>query len=182
MKILKKLVLTAVFAAGLALNADALLITPSTTPKWSGNIPNNINANDVEDITGTSAELTLMYKSNVGGSEEGLVDSYTTEYSPADEPESGTIKYDTGAYITGTPIYLVLKDGNHDPRWYIFDISGWNGVETITFENFWAGQGAISHVAIYGGGRTSVPDAGSSLALMGLALTSIGFLRRKLGA
>lgn len=180
-RMINKLALTAVFAAGLALNANALLITPTSSPRWSGNVPNNINANDVEDITGTSTELSLLYKDNVGGAEEGpLAGSYSTSYNPADEPEDGAITYDGGAFVTGTPIYLVIKDGDHDPRWYIFDISGWNGKETITFEDFWSGQGAISHVGIYGAGSTSVPDAGSSVALLGLALTSLGLFRRKL--
>ena len=180
MKSMKKLALAALMAVGMALNANALLITPSSAPQWSGDLPKNPNADDVEAITGTSANLTVAYKQDFGGGEEGMGGSYDTSFSPALDPNNATITYTGGSYITGTPIYLLVKDGNHTPRWYIFDISGWNGTETINLEGFWASGGAISHVSIYNPGGTSVPDAGSSLALLGLALTSIGFLRRKL--
>jgi hypothetical protein len=96
------------------------------------------------------------------------------------DPEDAEIKYTGGAVITGNPIYLLVKDGNHDPIWYIFDISSWNGTETINLQEFWPSGGAISHVDILTGNGTSVPDAGSTLALMGLALTGLGLLRRKL--
>lgn len=180
MKSMNKLMLVALMAVGISLNANALLITPTTQPQWSGSLPKNPDANDVEDITGTSAELTLAYKKDVGGSEEGMGGSYESSFDPANDPEDATIRYTGGSIITGTPIYLLVKDGDHDPRWYVFDISGWNGTETITLDGFWPNGGAISHVSIYNPGGTSVPDAGSSLALLGVALTSIGFLRRKL--
>jgi hypothetical protein len=62
----------------------------------------------------------------------------------------------------------------------VFDISRWNGTETIDLDDFWPNGGAISHVSIFTTRSTSVPEAGSTLALMGLALTGLGLLRRKL--
>lgn len=183
MKMIGKLGLAVIFAVGMALNANALLLTPATAT-WQGSIPNNPSADDIETITGTSAQLTLAYKDNVGGSEEGsFTSSYKTTYfnTPTD-PQDATIEYVGGSTISGNPIYLLVKDGNQVPIWYIFNISAWNGTETIDLKGFWPDQGAISHVSIYTGeGGTQVPDAGSSLALMGLALTSIGLLRRKFG-
>jgi hypothetical protein len=186
MKIINKTVLAVLFAAGMALNANALLLTPATAT-WQGSVPNNPDADVIESITGTSAQLTLAYKDNVGGSEEGsFASSYkTTYYNTPTDPQDAEIKYTTGgAVISGSPIYLLVKDGNQTPIWYIFDISSWNGTEKIQLKTFWPAQGAISHVGIYTGTRTTttVPDAGSTVALLGLALTSIGFLRRKLAS
>ena len=179
---MNKLVLAAMIAIGMAMNANALLLTPLTAT-WQGSIPNNPDAEAVETITGTSAELTLAYKDNVGGSEEGtFTGSYSTEYfnTPLD-PKDAKITYTGGPAISGNPIYLLVKDGNSTPIWYIFNISTWNGIETIDLQDFWPGGGAISHVSIFNSdGGTSVPDAGSTLGLMGVALAGLGLLRRKL--
>ena len=184
MKLLNKTGMALLFAAGMVLNANALLLTPATAT-WQGSVPNNPDADAVETITGTSAQLTLAYKNNVGGGEEGsFAGSYrTTYYNTPTDPEDAEIKYTGGTAITGNPIYLMVKDGNQNPTWYIFNISSWNGTEKINLSDFWPSQGAISHVSIFtGSGSTTVPDAGSSIALLGLALTSIGVLRRKLGS
>jgi|SRR5688572_921698 len=184
MKMMNKLGLAAILAMSMALNANALLLTPATAT-WQGSIPNNPDPDAVEVITGTSAQLTLAYKDNVGGSEEGsFASSYKTTYfnTPLD-PQDAEISYTGGSIITGSPIYLLVKDGNQTPIWYIFDISGWNGTERIDLNSFWPSEGAISHVSILSGsGGTRVPDAGSSLMLMGLALTSLGAFRRKLAS
>jgi hypothetical protein len=180
MKIVNKLVVVAVLA--MAINAQALLLTPATAT-WQGSIPNNPDADAVETITGTSAQLTLAYKNDVGGGEQGsFAGSYQTTYfnTPLD-PKDAEIKYTGGTAISGNPIYLLVKDGNQTPIWYIFNISSWNGTDIINLRDFWPSQGAISHVTIFtGGGGTSVPDAGSTLALLGVALTGLGLLRRKL--
>ena len=179
---MKQIALAVLAAASMALNANALLLTPGAA-NWSGSLPKNPDADDVETITGTSAQLTLMYKDNVGGSEAGtLTGSYQTTYAnTSTDPQDATITYTGGSVISGTPIYLLVKDGDNDPIWYLFDITGWNGTETIDMEGFWPQQGAISHVSIFSPGGTTVPDAGSSLMMLGLAVTSLGMLRRKLG-
>ena len=48
--------------------------------------------------------------------------------------------------------YLYVKDGNNDPNWYIFEISRWNGTDSIELSGFWPEgvNGSISHVAIFG--------------------------------
>ena len=170
-----------ILALGMAINAHALLLKP-VNATWQGSVPSNPDANAVETITGTSAQLTLAYKHDHGDGEEGTFSgSYSTAYfnTPAD-PEDAKITYTGGPVITGNPIYLLVKDGNHDPIWYVFDISSWNGTELIDLQDFWPGGGAISHVTIFSGEGTTVPDAGSTLALLGVALTGVGFLRRKL--
>jgi len=88
--------------------------------------------------------------------------------------------------VYADPVYFLVKDGSTNahpglPAWYLFDISSWNGRETITLQNFWPNGGSISHVAIYGTAK-SVPDGGLTLVLLGGALVGLEILRRKFNA
>ena len=101
---------------------------------------------------------TEVYKQDVGaGSDSGsFASSYTTAFfnTPGD-PMDATITY-VGApapAITTDPVYLLVKDGNATPAWYLFNISNWNGTESIVMTNFWPAGGAISHVALQVGDR-----------------------------
>jgi len=84
---------------------------------------------------------------------------------------------------------LVVKDGNNEPYWYIFDLrqlnlSGfdpfysWNGTDTIMLDGFWDGSapGAISHVEIVG---VAVPDGGLTAAMLGLGVLGVGYMARR---
>jgi len=177
---MKKLGLAAVLAAGISLNAHALSITPATLPQWTGTDNSNLSAEQISAIVGVT--VGEVYKQNVGGSEEGsFAGSYTTTFSntPTD-PSDALIDYISGPSITGSSIFLYVKDGNHNPAFYIFNITGWNGTDDIVLSGFWPNQGAISHVTILTGGGTRVPDAGGTLALLGIAIGSLGLVRSRL--
>jgi hypothetical protein len=120
---------------------------------------------------------TAIYKQDEGGSEEGSAAPwYTTSFTG--DLSGGTITWVPGSsYIGGTPIYLLVKDGNHTPAWYLYDISGWDGQSLVELSGFWPGPGGISHVTIYGGG---VPDGGSAAMLLGAALIGLAGFRRML--
>lgn len=172
---------------GMALNASALSITPAsstfaTGASYSGNQNSQNVINGVlNTLIGTSS---YIYKQNVGGGESGsLAGSYKTTFSnPANDPSDALIKY-TGGNIVGPTAYLLVKDGNHSPWWYLFNLTslGWNGTDDLVLSGFWPNGGAISHVALYGPCTTvKTPDGGSSLILLGAALSAIGLVRRKL--
>ena len=182
---LKHVARAAFAVAALTSLAHALVITPSSgtlnVSRWEGGqtAQPQIDA-AIAPLLGTSTEV---YKQNVGGSEEGsLAGSYTTTFSnsPAD-PADALIDYISGPIVNPTR-YLLVKDGNQDPAWYLFNLStlGWNGTEDLVLTGFWPQQGAISHVSLYGGPGTGVPDGGATVALLGLGLTVLAFARRML--
>lgn len=167
-------------------NAWALTITPLTDPRWSGSDPKNPDASDVAGIVG-SGPLTQLYKKEVdSGVEEGPYASYydTTFYNSPTEPEEAEIKWvgsGTDPFISSDPLYLLVKDGNNDPIWYIFDLftNRWDGKDTIYLDNFWPNNGGISHVTIFGN-PTPVPEP-ATMVLFGTGLIGLaGIGRRKL--
>jgi len=145
----------------------------------------------------TPDTLSLLYKDDNDTGENGsapFAESYETEYfnSPTD-PEDVTISWDGGSdpTISCPECFLYVKDGKQDPNVYIFnlgtleDLAIWDGAESLVLTNFWSclpdeanpcGQGAISHVAIYGVSPIPVPAA---FWLFGTALIGfVGFSRR----
>jgi hypothetical protein len=122
--------------------------------------------------------VTELYKMNVGSPEEGsFAGSYSTSFgnTPTD-PANAWIQFDGAPSISCPTCYLLVKDGNHSPAWYLFNIDSWNGMDDINLEGFWPAQGAISHVSIYGG---EVP-APAAMWLFGSGLLGLlGISRRK---
>ncbi|MEA3468576.1 MAG: hypothetical protein U9R57_10195, partial [Thermodesulfobacteriota bacterium] len=133
--------------------AHALVLTPENADWWGDAGPgvpaiydqwNDLIAADGGTLTvGASTEL---YKMDVGAAadEGSFASSYDTVFSMTDtDPQNALITYVPGTdWINSNPTYLLVKDGNQNPDWYGFDISGWDGQETISAENFWPGNGS----------------------------------------
>ena len=157
------------------------------------------------DVFPELAGLNLLYKaessdeeplSGTPQKEEGsFKDSYTTEFMTlaGDDFVGAEI-----SHVDGTPsidcspnCYLVVKDGNHSPGRYLFNLAlspyEWDGVMMLKLSGFWqsgflerfqSGQGSISHVAIYGVSPIPLP---ASVWLFGSALIGfIGYSRRRI--
>lgn len=201
-QLIKKIITAGSLLCLMASAAMALQIDPAIDAAIDSGDQNNTSVilayiND-NNLTGFQLSSdTLMYKAEVPdevGSpidEQGLLsDSYTTTfYNSSTDPKDATITYDgSGDFVDPSNAWLLVKDGFHDPAWYLFNLTalGWSaGTETLQLLNFWPGSGAISHVALYGGsvqdpsGSPNVPDSGATIALMGIALAGLGFLKRR---
>ena len=178
MKLFSKTLLGAALAMALNFDANALSITPATQSIMTFSSPSQ-SVIDSQINAYFNPDPTLAYKQNVGGPELGpFAASYSTSFfnTPSD-PADATISYISGPKISAQDIYLLVKDGNHNPTGYLFDISSWNGMEDLVLTKFWPAQGAISHVSIYTRGN-AVPDAGATLMLLGIGLSSLAAARR----
>ena len=196
-----------VIALGMfSLQAQALIITTTTigevdcdytdpgTTCWSDTVttPDNPNAADVSAIVGVS-NLVELYKAEVPNDlngdilEEGsFASSYDTIFGPINnDPEDALISLLEGAASISCPeCFLLVKDGNQDPTWYIFDIGSWDGL-VLDIQDFWAitadnpqGNGAISHVSIFGN-VANVPEP-SMIGLLAIGLIGVVVTRRRM--
>ena len=176
MKKITKVCLASLLALGMTFSASALDITQPADGSSSA-LP--ITAQAIADALGGGVTADdvgmLLYKAEAGDGEEGgLNGSYDTDYQPPGDPSMATITYTGGVVADAT--YLVVKDGTEG--WYVWDISSWDGMETINISGVFV-QHAISHISIWGSPGNGVPDAGGSLALLGMAVGLLGLIRRK---
>lgn len=184
------LTLTCLVGFGLAFVAvpasAALVLTPGDMISGDAYGPSNCEPGCVETVFSTS-DLTLLYKAGHkkdGNHElEGIfASSYSTEFwNSSTDPSNAAISYIDGMNSILCPFcYLAVKDGKADPGYYFFDLSNWNGTDTIEMLGFWGvGPGSISHVAIWGKDNgTPVPTPGA-LGLLGLGLAGLGLAARR---
>jgi len=158
-------------------------------------IPDTGNSSILAAFAPILGSLSEVYKTDSGSgsstpvSESGsLGGSYTTVYEfvtspPGEEYRGATISYDGGDSLDcSVECYLLVKDGYKSPAAYLFNLAlgntpSWDGTMDLILQNFWVGQGSISHVALYG--NVAVVPVPAAFWLFGTALIGfIGFSRR----
>jgi hypothetical protein len=180
---MKKILFSLILVLIYAVSAHALLLTPGD---WDDQFYHDLKGNDegqnaIGIFLAGEGITDLAYKQNVGGAEEGPLASYYTTifYNSPTDPAEATITWDGGMSLFGG--YLLVKDGNQTPAWYLFDLGtrGWNGEEIIKLKNFWPDQGAISHVSLYSGESAAPVPEPTTMLLIGTGIAGLAATGRR---
>lgn len=145
------------------------------------NVMDIIDITDIDDYFYEASHETDNDGDFVGVDEKGEgKSSYETSFSDTENnPSDANITWLGGDFIDPEQdAYLEVKDGNHDPIWYLFDLKalGWDGKD-IDLNNFWEDRGSISHVRLWAN-ATQVPEPAVML-LMGAGIAGIAAFGRR---
>lgn len=128
------------------------------------------------------ASTTTTYDANMDGHNE----SYETGIHDYNGTLSGGVQIDGGINDVSAYEWVLAKYDGQNAGYVLFNVADYGNTIPLTSENLWysneaQGEGyGLSHFTGFGSKPPNgVPDAGSTLGLLGLAILGIGFVRRK---
>src|SRR5690606_22735075 len=86
--------------------------------------------------------------------------AYQTAFeNSASFPQDASVTYGSGAAIDASALFLYVRDTNHVPAFYVYDLLefSWDGIESLTLQGFWPNDGSIEQVSIVGIASRSTP-------------------------
>jgi hypothetical protein len=183
MKNLKRTVLVAGLLMGLGSTLQAITLNSANSIHWF-----NFASNPTDDQIAAAAGVSLatlgplIYKAAPDGGtptadESGLVAAnYGTFFAPAAGTGNVSVTWTGGLVADAT--YFLAKDG--DEGSYLWNISAWNGIDTIELTSPFSEGKKFSHIEFFGGTAPGVPDGGSSAFMLGAVLLGLmAFIRRR---
>jgi len=107
---------------------------------------------------------------------------YETDFSnSASHPQNALIAHLSGPSIPAGDTFLYVKDSQQEPAFYVYDLLApsyaWNGADDLKLEGFWAPNGSITSLKIFGT-PTAVPEV-SSITLLAIGLATRVWSRRR---
>jgi hypothetical protein len=184
-KTLMTVLCAALLVMGMVSSASALIFNAQNYPApgigpayWTGNESSQAEINAIIGPIMESSNVE-QYKAENGGDVGNFALSYNTNFI---DDNNWTITYAGGPFISATPVFFLVKDGQATPNWYLFKTT-WNGTEIVQFQNFFPGPGnqgggPISHIAIYGDSTGITVPEPLTLLLLCFGLVGLAGVRR----
>ena len=188
----------AVVITGFAFQSQALTWLGYFDGNGNGTFPTGQPSNVVDNGGDTEAAvenaLAFIGRNNnislLGKSDSGLTPLSGFSSTPGDLVTSGGILSGSVSYSGSENIsYITFKVGNVNGGqtaplvgYHLYAWAGGGSFNLLTDPNpdFTSQGNSVSHYSVWSSPTTNVPDGGSTLALVGLAIAGLGLARRKL--